>query len=373
MISSPATLPTARRVGILTLPFNVNYGGILQSAALYQVIEAMGHEPVLLTRKPYKSTMKRAALAIARALPWPDIKGHNTAARREAVHHPFIRTAMPRRTGVLRSTADLREAVVRHRLDAVVVGSDQVWRPQYHGDDQPLSYWLDFVDPTKMRRVSYAASFGSDEWKHPALDRDIAALLADFRSVSVREASGAAICRDHFGYGGAEVVVDPVMLADPGFLAGLAEAPAKYEDFFLDYVLDMRLIGPSLLDRLPSRLPGADSAVHVRPHDANADITINAWLGLFAHARYIVTDSFHGTIVAILFRKQFVTVFNPLRGGGRFHNILGQLGLEARMVSQPDEDGIANLLQAPIDYAPVFEKIENLRARSHRFLETALG
>ena len=39
-----------KKIGILSLPFHRNYGGILQSYALYRVIQKLGYSPCLLNR-----------------------------------------------------------------------------------------------------------------------------------------------------------------------------------------------------------------------------------------------------------------------------------------------------------------------------------
>ena len=40
------------KIGILTVPFNNNYGGYLQSFALMTVIRNLGHDVVLINRRP---------------------------------------------------------------------------------------------------------------------------------------------------------------------------------------------------------------------------------------------------------------------------------------------------------------------------------
>lgn len=99
-------------------------------------------------------------------------------------------------------------------LDAIIVGSDQVWRPDY-SSCQP-NYFLDFLPKdSKIRRISNAASFGGDNWDWSTeLTARCAKLLQLFDAVSVREASGVRLCKEHFNVGAVNVL-DPTMLLDP--------------------------------------------------------------------------------------------------------------------------------------------------------------
>lgn len=66
--------------------------------------------------------------------------------------------------------------------------------------------------------------------------------------------------------------------------------------------------------------------------DENAELSIPEWLSLFRDAKYIVTDSFHGTLFSIIFRKDFVTIGNQKRGLSRFQSVLSNLHLEDRLL-----------------------------------------
>ena len=51
------------RIGILTLPLHLNYGGILQAYALQNVLKRMGHEDILLDRGWIKKSFIRRLLS----------------------------------------------------------------------------------------------------------------------------------------------------------------------------------------------------------------------------------------------------------------------------------------------------------------------
>lgn len=64
---------------------------------------------------------------------------------------------------------------------------------------------------------------------------------------------------------------------------------------------------------------------------------IGKFLALIKNARYMVTDSFHGTAFAINFNTQFVEVLPNTGTGGRNQSILKLMGLEDRIVKELDD------------------------------------
>ena len=377
--SRPGVAATAdrpiRRVGILTLPFHVNLGGIMQAAALYRWLGDNGWEPVVLNKKPAKSAFEVAVGALLKRIPGQNIANVRHSEKQRAIHYDFIARHMPNVTKLVRSHADLADAVERHRLDAVIVGSDQVWRPDYHGDGDPAAYFLDFVDPERARRIAYAASFGRDRWQDEIAPDRIAGLLRDFTAVSVREASGARICAEAFGIADAAVTIDPTLLVDRGFYDDVSQPGERpiAEDYCFEYVLDRSVFAEGLVEAALEPLPGTCSVLTAQPHGQGPGMTIPEWVSAFRSARHVVTDSFHGTVFSILFERPFVSLVNVERGADRFVQLVSDLGLEDRLLSDPSADKIAALLQQPIDYASVGARLTQARERSADFLRGALA
>src|SRR5690606_38187267 len=123
-------------------------------------------------------------------------------------------------------------------FDAIIVGSDQVWRYKYVGKNFRY-YFLDFITkPTK--KISYAASFGIDNWEGPNDTVPlISRLLADFQAISVREDSGVVICKETFGVDDTRHVLDPTFLPEIEFYDNIidVEGISKTIQLF-SYVLD---------------------------------------------------------------------------------------------------------------------------------------
>src|SRR5690606_19965537 len=108
------------------------------------------------------------------------------------------------------SDLQLREHFRNNRYDAVIVGSDQTWRPRY--SPNIYNYFLDFLRDENVRRIAYASSFGTDKWEYNDKQTDRCSKLAkEFDMISVREKSGVDLCIRHLGVE-ALAVLDPTLL-----------------------------------------------------------------------------------------------------------------------------------------------------------------
>ncbi len=361
-----------RKIGLLTLPLHQNYGGILQILALYRFLLDQGFEPVFLHKEPvtplkkqlFRSTIGR----VLERLP-VDVRGY----RARAMHQRFVRAMMPRRTAILRTEEDLAAAVAEEQLDAVIVGSDQVWRLDYHRDTGHMQYFLNFARGEHVRKIAYAASFGTEEWQYPQWSGEIGRLLAGFDAVSVREQAGREICREEFGKEDVSVVLDPTLIVGMSLYDELLERtdPVISEGSVMRYVLDPNPTVQRIANLVMSSLGKEEDGIEIGVQGASQDVP--HWLRAFRDSGFVVTDSFHGTIFAIIFRKPFVSVANRERGMVRFTSLLDALGLSDRLVAADDEERIARMVDTPIDYGAVEQRLEELRKGSRSFLLSALA
>lgn len=362
-----------KRIGLLTLPLDTNYGGILQIVALYQFLADNGHQPLHLRKRPIRPLWYRVTAALLRQIPGQNIKNARANGQARAQHYPFMQKFMPNATKGLQDEADFRRAAQDNQLDAVIVGSDQVWRFEYHSDDAHLIYFLNFVDPDRVRRISYAASFGRSSWAYPEHTEAVKALLGRFHAVSVRETTGLDICRDALDRPDATVVLDPTLLVDPAFYDKAVAAQPVYDGpRVVTYVLDQS----DKVQRTRAAVSQALGAqietfsLTIKPGGKKLDIP--QWLRAIRDADFVMTDSFHGTVFAILFQKPFVTIPNAERGLDRFTSLLGQLGLTDRLLVSDDAEQVRKLVHEPIDYDAVAQKLAPLRQQAAAFLLSAL-
>jgi hypothetical protein len=99
---------------------------------------------------------------------------------------------------------------------------------------------------------------------------------------------------------------------------------------------------------------------------------LEQWLAGFADCDMVVTDSFHGCVLAVLMHKRFVAVGNSRRGMSRLNSFLSMFGLEQRLVHGIDPEDDGSFLLSEIDWETVDSVLENQREKSMKFIMDAL-
>lgn len=364
------------KIAIVTLPLHTNYGGILQCYALQMVLERMGHKVQLLTRPQYgHSYYIIYSLAVCKRLFKRFILGKNVAifkAPYQIVNqyidrfiHRYIHQYVQRKW----------TAKIASRFDVIVVGSDQVWRPLY---SQPIEEaFLSFLYDTNIKRIAYAASFGVDYCEYTEEQRRIcSSLLRKFNAVSVRESSGVKLCQEYFDTKAVQVL-DPTLLLSVDDYRELIKnsntQPSKGN--MLVYMLNRTKEKEILVERIAQErglIPfwmSNDSDDDTLPLEQRTKMPVEQWLRSFDDADFVLTDSFHGCVFSLIFKKQFLAVGNKKRGVGRFRSLLTLFSLQNRLISSPDEyKGDFSL----IDYDIVQSYLHILHEQSIAFLKNNL-
>lgn len=360
------------KIAILTLPLHTNYGGILQAYALQTLLERMGHEVCLIEkrRKPITLPLWKAPLVYGKRI-LKNVTGHPFPVFYEQKvnrEEPIVRQNTDKFICryIMRRIVDDFSEIKESDYDAFVVGSDQIWRPKYFNDRIERAY-LDFTEGWNIRRIAYAASFGTDEWEYtPGQTKRCRDLLKQFDAVSVREASGAELCRKHFGIN-ASHVLDPTMLLEKEDYIRLFENAhtPKSNGTLLNYILDDTPEKTALTDRIAKERGLVPFRVNAKgdislPIESRIASPVEQWLRGFYDAEFVVTDSFHACVFSILFNKPFLVVGNQKRGLSRFISLLGTFGLEDRLI--PDINNV--LFSKMIDYMPINNLLNELKHKS---------
>ena len=378
--AGPGAPPGApMRVGILTLPLSTNYGNNLQAFALADTLRRMGHDPILINRRRGPRDHAETDDDLRSAAARPLIAEGITLESENARNARFIDNHIGKVTGLFTSTRQLAQNIDRYGFGAIITGSDQVWRPKYNGKMLP-DFFLNFLPKrSAVRRISYAASFGTESWEYRAsLASQIAPMLARFTAVSVREDSAVDLCRTHLGTDAVHVL-DPTLLVtrDRYVEVYAARVAPQAQDRIVTYILDPAEDKSALLSGLSEALHlpvfGTDGLPYqaASPLRGAGDSSIEHWLAAIDGARFVVTDSFHGMVFAILFRKPFLVYGNPGRGMARFTSMLALLGLQDRLVLQAAELSMDRALR-PIDWSAVDDRLTRMQDISMEFLRRAL-
>lgn len=368
------------KIGILTLPIAENYGGILQAVALSQYLTQEGHDVTLIYKETQPTLWKEIVKKTLLMIPchnFLNVKSNakikKEAAARTLLHQDFINKEIPNISPSLSSSEELTAYANQQNFDAVIVGSDQVWRKAYINDSHYLSYFLDFIRSTKTKKIAYAASFGKDQWEGKGDESKISDLLHKFSAISVREASGVDICNKTFNIKNVEHVLDPTLLMDKQFYLDLIK---KYDlskiesKKIVTYVLDEASNKKNIIHNHKDRLGlSSDDILHLKGFSHTArTYTIPEWLFAIANANFVITDSFHGMVFAIIFEKDFVVIGNKDRGLERFTSLLSILKLNEYLISDPHKH-----VEKNINYETVDLKLQEIKAKALLFLQKALS
>lgn len=347
------------KLGILTFHRASNYGAVLQCFALQQTLTRLGYDaPVVDYRTPQveldhwpKNAIRKFGL----------IRGLSSIPRKMIKVHRY--DAFRKRA--LSLTDEVREAdlpLLSKEFDGFIAGSDQVWSEQFAALDSHL--FLDFA--RDGQRYSYACSFGTE---HPgdALRRACDTYLPNFEEVSLRETSGRAFVEDEVGIS-ARTDMDPVLLLQRDDWLDFASLPSE-EGYILIYTVP----GPVHLLDVARSLSASTGKKIVYLNDAlkHRDLphkrlsTPEEFVGWFARAGIVLTNSFHGTAFSILLGKDFFVEIMSDRGkNNRSLELLSNCGLSNRILAT---DGEQDLL-APIDWDTPQNRLAALRETSIDYL-----
>lgn len=363
---------TKPKIGILTLPLNNNYGGIIQLVALYHFLESKGFCPVWIDKKQNYSPIKKLAVQFLKNNPFYGIydpKNFRKIKLFQKQVEPFLSRYLPCKTQPVTGYNQLQKAA--GEFQAVVVGSDQVWRWEYVRDSY-LNYFLDFTN-LQTKKIAYAVSFGKDYWEGSEESvKKISQLLKDFDLISVREDSAIEVCKKTFGINNAVHVLDPSFLPDITFYEKIIRSiDFNKKTVLFNYVLDPTKQSESLVDQVAKFKQLDVSKIYLNKNSSDSSLIEN-WLAHFYYADFVITDSFHGMVFSIIFNKQFLVIGNKERGMTRFTSLLKLLDLEHRLIEEDLSLITQQIIENPIDYHFVNKVLTDLRQKSIQLILNTL-
>ena len=367
------------KIGVLTVPFNNNYGGFLQAYSLKTILERMGHDVVFIDRK--RNKIKRPLWKALIGFPYfkfKEIKAQNTKKKISIFTDVFKQKYLAPFTPEYYCHEDLKTCLT-FNFDAFIVGSDQVWRYKY-AKKSIDDYFFSFLEDTTPK-FSYAASFGTSENEYPlAAIEKCRSLLKSFVSISVREYSGKEMLSRYFDVNPdlVNVVLDPtLLLTAEDYRSLFSNIATKKEPYVCSYILDASREKSNLISSIAQKYDG--NVVYLKAQtnglkDQKPIEPVEKWLYQMASASFVVTDSFHGTVFSIIFNKPFIVIANNKRGNSRFETLLTELDLKSRYIKEQELDKIDDVfLFKPIEWEIVNSKMDTLRNLSLNFLAKSLN
>ncbi len=366
------------RIAKFTLDGYFNYGNVLQSYALQEVLLHYADQVDTIWTQPdtflpdiwWKWTWK---MYIKYLINWKNFRTEITGGHigREMARQVKIRDFSDRYIAYHRVALDALSDQIK-QYDYCVVGSDQVWNPHFGNYHQ---FFLGFAPEEK--RLSYAASISTMEI--PAEEHDFFVQgLKGMKTLSVREQAGADLIEQLTGRK-AEVHLDPTLLLTADEWRSVSRRPTWYHggEYLLTYFLGRR---PAQIDAIAEEL--GLTVVNLLDEEVYEHYVtgVDEFLWAIEHASLVYTDSFHGSVFSILFQTPFVVCDRVGTGkgdvsekmGSRLDTLLGYFGFEDRRTNQFKDYRIENPLQPP-----AWERCEPVlakeRSRSAGYLRRVLG
>lgn len=349
---------------IYTLTYNFpdgdNYGQILQCFALIRFLRNLGHEAYWLqyTQSNWrKTTIWNQLLRYLKVIFQPyriyqkiqDVKEISKqidyCKRHDRRFRDFNRQYIPCSLMKYNTKELLRNPP---SADAFICGSDQIWANYDPG------YFLSFVSHNS-KRIAYAPSTGGRETTKES-KMLMQKALESFDFVSCREQSGVNLCNE-LGRMDAKVVDDPTFLLSDVDYRFFSSNSNKIKDGQRPYIM-LYLLGSKIDIGVDSIIEFAKNNGYELKYVASQgrydeyskiDATIEEWIELIDKAEYVITNSFHGTVFAIIFNKPFLTI--PLVGklsttNVRIYDLLNKYQLANRIFG-----GDFLKLFSPIDFS----------------------
>ena len=260
------------------------------------------------------------------------------------------------------------------RFDLYVAGSDQIWNPRIANKAYLLS-WA----PKDAIKISYAPSVCVESLSTTELKKY--QTLESYQAISVREHTRAVEQIGKFIHEKITEVVDPVILYGGEKLIEkckknnmekyaaiyLLDGAKKWYDFCKDFSkkrnLAIRVVPTALPDNLLSEIRLC--------RNVDWETGPMEFVNLIYDAEMLITDSFHGVVVALLLHKDFIVL--PRKEGkseqnNRIISLLEKIGVSDRYV-----DKMINMNKIkPIEWKMMDEKIDSVRMHSMDYLRKAV-
>ena len=301
------------KIGILTFHAARNYGAVLQCRCLYEVLRGLGHDVSIIDYRPDYLTAPYKL--------W----------KKSYLKHPMTMLKVASKSaGAIRRNQGFEE--FEHEMlltpfgqggfDAIFYGSDQIWNRNLTNGVDPVFY-AGAPFAAGAVNIAYAASDGGVV-PEPEEKLAIRKYLHNFRHIGVRE-SGMVERMDDEGIP-AVLNLDPVLLAGRQVVDNLCSAPVCNEPYVLTYEA---IDNPAVADK--ARRIAAERGLKVisisrTPYSPGTNrFSPREFVALFRDADYVVTTSFHGTALSLLYDREYEYIHVGTCADERVDSLLNEL------------------------------------------------
>jgi len=359
------------KIGILTYHRAENYGALLQAYALLTYLRSLGHDVSFVDYWPKyhsdyfklfswdnfsKKGLKGKVLMLINLL-MP-----SKYLRKYRLKH-FMQEKLRLGKKVVYSDSD---AITEH-YDVVFYGSDQIWRKQGLGGVVFDDWYFGANNVNTSKKIAYAASMGTID-ANPEDDEYVKGMMKNFDRISVREQDLLTYLH--------RLDVEGIQVIDPVFLLNKEqwrkiEKPSSNKGHF---ILFYNLLGSAESKRFATafarknNLPIVEINKKTFPGSGyERSASVERFLQLVDDADFVVSNSFHGVALSIIFEKQFFAVGMGHKAN-RVVSLLETIGIPNRYISSANEIAFER-----IDYSIVNKSLSKAIAFAEEFLMQSLS
>lgn len=357
------------RIGILTFHWATNYGAVLQAYALQIYLEKQGCDVQIIDYMP-SSYEKKIIKCFFVKKPWVIKKNIIDFYKEKSI--AYFRKKYLKTSRRYYSLEELRMNPPNYEV--YICGSDQIWNPYFtlQGEGNvTTSYFLDFGNE-KIVRIAYAVSFGCNEYSSK-VKNIVTPLLDRFKVISVREKSGSDIVKS-MGYNNVYLMPDPSLLLSAKDYDNIIGSSDSYTEDCFFYIIHSHQY---LIKRIEKYFNNdlKEKIVSTKKNRYSV-MSIEKWLIHIKNSKIVVTNSFHGIVLSIIYKKQFIAV--PVEGSGssmndRIITFLEQFNLHERILDIYDENKILYLLSRPIEWDFVHNVINVMQRKAGLYIKKAIN
>mgnify|MGYP000000628190 CR=1 FL=1 len=362
------------KVGILTFHAAHNYGSMLQAFALKLVIADLGYESEIINyrnerqKKLYSILSVGVKTQIIRMMHLPKyIKRYKAF---EQYLHDYLTSSSE-----ISSTEKVRNYVKGFK--AIVCGSDQIWNEMSTTYDRDMIYFLPFNFTGK--KVAYAPSMGSDI-DLELINNTLIPYIKDFEAVSAREERLSKVLSDCLGKN-IPTVLDPTLLvADKVWEKQLVDINERnyicfYSLIYSDELVKFAMTASQKLGMKVVNLSPRAKYATISSFEQRYDIGPREFLSYIKNAGLVITNSFHGTVFSILFRRPlFSLIIDPDKQDFRRQNLFSITGLPDMYFPVTETSAIEERFSRikAADYSSAELNLNKAKTYSMNFLKEAL-
>ncbi len=369
------------KIGIVSIHSAHNYGSVLQAYALQEELKKFSNDVKIINYRPkyFEKQYKMFSLGV-----YSRYKG-----LLNKIVHLGWRTLMIKSRynkykkfeNYIQSKYNLTKRYTSYNelekekldFDVIFCGSDQIWNTDItEGFDK--TYYLGFAD-NKVVKASYAASVGRKEIDSKYED-EYKKYISRLNYVALREETSKSVIENYTDKNIC-ITIDPTLLIDLqkwDDLAKNSKLDISYR-YILVYILEENAEFVKIVNAISEYMNLKVVSVSKKKRFKNESIYSDAgpedFVKLFKNAEFVITNSFHGTVFSLIYKKRNCIVPHQ-KTSSRMCDLMEKVGLSNRIIRNFNELDVEYITKN-FDYNSVETKLTEERKKAEDYIRNVLS